>query len=806
MELPAVKGFEELTARPEKRTAKSRSTGLSDSLLIDSIITIVQNYYVDESRVENRFLIEATLKTLEEQDIIRLIGEGSENWTAFRGEDRLTFQIGNRYSFDDLVRDSLRLSRFLEKVDPALFKGKSVQEMSGTHLMLNAMLSSLDPHSNLLSSEEYKDLRQGTEGSFGGLGVVVGMQDDVLTVVKPLPKSPAARAGVNKFDRIMQIDDKVTFGTTIDDLIQYMRGEPGTRVRLSLLRDGEIAPRSIFLTREVIQVDSVEWKLIDTPNGKVFYAFVDSFSSRTASELREGLLKAQQKKDPIIGIVLDLRSNPGGLLDQAVKMADLFLDEGKILTTQGRTREHDSAKKGVSRFDYPIVVINNGDTASASEIVAGALRDHGRALIVGEPSFGKGSVQTVFELPGEQALKLTIARYYTPSGVSIQNVGIMPDIWLQPVTRAKDNLNLMGEYRYKSERFLDHSLDNDKVKNAREDMKAFYTVQPEKSARDKPKDVPLEFSLKVLMELAKRDGVPYPAERLRSSYWKASASSLIRKSLADLDKRSSEWLRRDLKVDWSNGRESAAADKEIVFNVQVPKRLAIKEGGTLEVPWQLRNTGKLPIYRLSAYLSGIQTSLGTNEVLIGKIDAGQTLKGVMKFQLNVDAKEGTIRMRAGLAHSGWPVVGKEQNFSVELRETQEPNINLNMYLANEEGGSQAGILEANERAKIKIILKNNSAVPAHDVEVRLVNLAGMQIRLDSNPIAVGRLNPGENKTVFVPLVASANLVSEDFRFGASVKSNEHVLPKKTHFALPSVPNARVSKSDVLTGTGPWKEN
>jgi carboxyl-terminal processing protease len=807
MQMPAVGGFEELAGRPEgKRSVKTRTSGLSDSLLIDSILTIVQNYYVDEARVENKPLMKATIRALDEQDIIRLHVKDDNDWTVIRGEDRLPFQFAGKYTFDELVRDSLRLSRFLEKVDPVVFKNKNIADRSGSHLLLNALLSSLDPHSNLLNPDEYRDLRQGTEGSFGGLGVVVGMQDDVLTVVKPLPKSPAARAGVNKFDRIMQIDDKVTYGTTIDDLIQYMRGEPGTKVRLSLLRDGEAAPRSVFLTREVIQVDSVEWKLIDAPQGKIFYAFVDSFSSRTASELREALLKAQQKKDPIIGIVLDLRSNPGGLLDQAVKMADLFLDEGKILTTQGRTREHDNAKKGVSRFDYPIVVINNGDTASASEIVAGALRDHGRALIVGEPSFGKGSVQTVFELPGDQALKLTIARYYTPSGVSIQNVGITPDIWLQPMIKAKDNMNLMGDYRYKSERFLDHSLDNDKLKNAREDMKAFYTVVPEKSPKDKAKDVPLEFSVRVLTELAKKDGVPYPAERLRSSYWKASAAGLIRKSLADLEKRSTDWLRRDLKVDWNEGKESAAPDKDVMFSVQIPKRVTMKEGSTLEVPWLLKNVGKFPVHRLSAYLSGIQGSLGTNEVLIGKIEPGQVLKGVMKFDLKVDAKDGTVRMRAGLARSGWPVVGKEQNFAIELQETQEPNITLDMYLSNEEGGSQAGILEANERARIKVILKNNSNIVAHNVDLRLVNLAGNQIRVDSNPLSVGQMAPGSSKVVFVPLVASANLVSEEFRFGASVKSTEHVVAKKTHYSLPSIPNARVSKSDMLTGSGPWKEN
>ena len=809
-ELSAIGTMKDLALRPrgERRRAElgKASTGLSDSLLIDSILTIVQNYYVDEDRVGNRKLMEETLKALEISDFVRLSFPNPDTWAVTKANETVTFRLSDKYAFDELVRDSLKLARLLDRHPEPLAKDKKI-EKNGSHLVVNAMLAGLDPHSNLLDSEEYRDLRQGTEGSFGGLGVVVGMQDDVLTVVKPLPKSPASRAGVAKLDRIMQIDDKNTFGTTLDDLIQYMRGEPGTKVRLSLLREGDLAPRNVQLTREIIQVDSVESKLIPAVKGNVFYAFIDSFSSRTAAELREALIKAQQKKEPIIGIILDMRSNPGGLLDQAVKVADLFLDEGKILTTQGRSREFDMAKKNLYHFDYPIAILTNGDTASASEIVAGALKDQGRAVVIGEPSFGKGSVQTVFELPGKQALKLTIARYFTPKGISIQNIGINPDIWLQPLQKNKTNLNLLGEYRYKSERFLDHSLDAEKAKtvmSASRSQKAYYLLPANK--KDTDPDVPLIFATKFLGELAKRDGVPFPVERLRATYWKASADTFVKKSLVDFDKAAMDWLAKDQKINWSEANENSDDDRNVQFIVQMPKRMSMQEGKTLEVPYQLKNLSKKPIYRLSVYLSSIQSSLGTNEALIGKIEPGQTLQGTMKFEMKVSAREGSVRMRAGVGRSGWPVPNREKEFYVELTETKKPDISMNMSLVSEEGGNQAGILEPSENAKIRVNVRNNSAIIAHKVELKLVSLAGRQISVDTKAVALGDLKPGESKVALVAVHAGNSIVSDEFKFGALIESDEYVFPSKTHFALPSSPKARMSKSDVLTGTGPWKEN
>jgi carboxyl-terminal processing protease len=582
-------------------------------------------------------------------------------------------------------------------------------------------------------------------------------------------------------------------------------------VNLFVLRDGDFAPRRLSLTREIIQVDSVESKLLPTGKGKILYSYIDSFSSRTAVELRDAMIKAQRDADPLAGVILDMRGNPGGLLDQAVKVADLFIDEGRILSTQGRTREYEMAKNNLYRFDYPLVILTNGDTASASEIVAGALRDHGRALVIGEPSFGKGSVQTVFELPGEQALKLTIARYFTPKGISIQNTGIMPDIWLQPVQKAKENWNLLGDYRYKSERYLDHSLDPGKarVANQHEEWKAFYLL-PEVTGASKvpPKDIPLDFAQKLLTEIAGRDGVPMPKERLRSSYWKASASQFLRESLERLDSATEQWLQSRSNVDWSETtKERVAFDpRRIRFNIDLDDRFEIQEGQPALIPWRVKNLGKEAITRLSVFVTSNRNNLGTSEVLIGKIEPGEELRGMVRYEIKATTKESPVRIRVGLARSGGPLTNLERHLIVEIKEGEVPRFDIAMKLTQETGGKAEGVLEAGEQARLEVTIRNNSSVSASMVEAKVANLAGKQIRVDERKLKVGPVEPGEVRVIRVPIQASLELTSEQLQLGVSVVSREQMEASKSHFFISGSPVPRVSKSNVNTGRSPWTEN
>jgi carboxyl-terminal processing protease len=301
---------------------------------------------------------------------------------------------------------------------------------------VTGMIKSLDPHSSFLTPEQYKELQVDTSGTFGGLGIVIAMQNDQLTVVSPIEDTPAFKAGLQSGDRIVKIDGQITKGMTIQDAVKKMRGPENTKVTLTILRKDMKEPKDYVITRAVIKIKSVKHNMYD---GNIGYIRISSFQESTMDELRKALEQVNGKSSNLQGLVIDVRNNPGGLLDQAVKTSDAFLKSGTIVSTKGRVKAIESkfvAKDDGTEPTVPMVVLVNEGTASASEILAGALQDNGRAIVLGMQTFGKGSVQTVIPLEDGSALKLTTAKYYTPKGRSIQAEGIKPDIVVEFIRQA----------------------------------------------------------------------------------------------------------------------------------------------------------------------------------------------------------------------------------------------------------------------------------------------------------------------------------------------------------------------------------
>lgn len=309
---------------------------------------------------------------------------------------------------------------------------------------LNGMLSSLDPHSGFMNEDEAKSMNIQNKGEFGGLGIEVTMENGVIKVVSPIDDTPAARAGIQAGDLIVELDGKPVTGMTLNEAVDKMRGKVGTDIMLTVVRKEAKGPLKIKLTRDIIQIQSVKSRLI---NDNVGYIRITTFNAQTQPGLNKAFddIKKKLGNNKLIGYVIDLRNNPGGLLDQAISVSDTFLDKGEIVSTRGRNPDdtrRDSSTPGDMTGGLPIVVLINGGSASASEIVSGALQDNKRAIIVGTQSFGKGSVQTLINVPGGGMVRLTTARYYTPSGRSIQAKGITPDIIVEPakvVTESKEN-------------------------------------------------------------------------------------------------------------------------------------------------------------------------------------------------------------------------------------------------------------------------------------------------------------------------------------------------------------------------------
>ena len=358
---------------------------------------------------------------------------------------------------------------------------------------ISGMLTSLDPHSSYMNLKNYKEMQVNTRGAFGGLGIQVSMENGVVKVISPIDDTPAYRAGIEAGDYITHLDGEMVQGMTLQDAVEKMRGKVGFDIKLTIRRKGTPDPFDVTVTRAVIKITSIRSRL----EGKIGYVRITSFTEQSNSGLKKAVDKFDKELgDDLLGIVLDLRNNPGGLLDQAIAVSDSFLERGEIVSTRSRNAEDTSrfsARPGDLAKGKPVVVLINGGSASASEIVAGALQDHRRAVILGTQSFGKGSVQTIMPLPGHGAMRLTTSRYYTPSGRSIQGEGVTPDILVEPA-----KIETIGKKSQRREADLKGALKNDNVKGTSEGKD---TKDKKPTKDDKAEEAPVDYQLTRALDL-----------------------------------------------------------------------------------------------------------------------------------------------------------------------------------------------------------------------------------------------------------------------------------------------------------------
>ena len=381
---------------------------------------------------------------------------------------------------------------------------KYVEDVDDAKLIeaaINGMLTSLDPHSSYLSPDDADDMRVQTRGAFGGLGIEVTQEDGFVKVITPIDETPAAEAGVEPGDFITHVDGEGLLGLTLDAAVQLMRGPVGSEIIITIVREDEPEPFDISIIRDTIKLTAVR----DRSIGQTIVMRVSTFNEQTYPNLRDGIAKQIEAAggiENINGFVVDLRNNPGGLLNQAIMVSDAFLEKGEIVSTRGRdpaTGDRWNAQSGDLAQGKPIVVLINGGSASASEIVAGALQDHHRAIVVGTKSFGKGSVQTIMPLPGEGAMRLTTARYYTPSGRSIQALGVSPNIIVeQPRRTPKNDEPEEEQKKMRSEADLRGSLDNDSISDAERTQIEAERATAEKTAKLRKDDFQLAYAIDLL--------------------------------------------------------------------------------------------------------------------------------------------------------------------------------------------------------------------------------------------------------------------------------------------------------------------
>ena len=369
---------------------------------------------------------------------------------------------------------------------------------------ISGMLSSLDPHSSYMAPEDFSTMQVQTRGEFGGLGIEVTQENGFIKVVSPIDDTPAANAGIEAGDFITKVDGESTLGKTLDEAVDKMRGPVGSEIIITVVREGVDEPFDVSIIRDTIEIKAVKART----EGKTIVLRVSSFTSKTYPNLKDSLekeIKAAGGLENVNGVVVDLRNNPGGLLNQAIRVSDAFLESGEIVSTRGRAAgdaERYNATPGDLTNGKPVVVLINGGSASASEIVAGALQDHHRAIIVGTKSFGKGSVQTIIPLSSDgAAMRLTTARYYTPSGRSIQSLGVSPDILVKQRVRSDEDPEKDQNFQ-RFEADLENSLSNDSLTEDERNFLENERKQQEETAKMRNDDYQLSYALDVLKGLA----------------------------------------------------------------------------------------------------------------------------------------------------------------------------------------------------------------------------------------------------------------------------------------------------------------
>jgi carboxyl-terminal processing protease len=392
-------------------------------------------------------------------------------------------------------------------------RAQYVEEVDSQKLIeaaINGMLTSLDPHSSYMPPEDFSDMQVQTRGEFGGLGIEVTQEDGFVKVVAPMDGTPADKAGIEAGDFITHVNGESVQGLMLDEAVDMMRGEVGSEIIVTVVREGVDEPFDVSIIRDTIKVTAVRSRVV----GKTVVLKINTFNDQTTPGLKEGMEKSIKElggMENVNGFVVDLRNNPGGLLTEAISVADAFLDKGEIVSTRGRAAsdgERFNATTGDDAKGKPIVVLINGGSASASEIVSGALQDHHRAIVVGTKSFGKGSVQTVVPLRGEGAMRLTTARYYTPSGRSIQSLGVMPDILVnQPPPKTPEEVEAAAklaedESRMRTEADLRGAISNDSMTEDEQRLLEEERTKVEETAKLRDEDYQLAYAVDIIKGLA----------------------------------------------------------------------------------------------------------------------------------------------------------------------------------------------------------------------------------------------------------------------------------------------------------------
>jgi carboxyl-terminal processing protease len=735
------------------RTGAPAGHGSSQSVTSQAFMYL-DAFYVDPKRIVPITLLESAFRSMESQYTAVLVDVAPDKKSATvraGGFDR-SFDLSQLSGSADIARVIDQVVDFIaERLGPDVEKDKLL------YLAVNGALRELDPHTNIFSMKHFKDFKTTTSGSFGGIGFTFNAADGELTIISPIPDTPAARAGLQSGDKIVFIDGVPTTNMSSDTAVGRMRGEPGTPVTLTVAREGWSEPHDFPIIREIIKIVSVESRLLNGESGPpVVYARVKNFQTDTSAELAAAIRKLETPATA--GVILDMRDNPGGLLDEAVRLADGFLDEGTIVSTRNRSGRGKAETAGRSDAPFtrlPLVVLVNRGSASAAEIVSAALQDK-RALLVGERTFGKGSVQQAFPLSDGGGVLLTVAQYLTPGDVSIQSIGVMPDIALEPVLVTPERLQLaavkshMGEADLEnafstwgnshreavaSQRFLrTEDRDRDLLAKKREERR-------EPTEQEKAAKLAAEFEVRLARRiLGAAKGRKDAATRTGLL---AVAREVIGKSGPEEEQKIGAALAARA-IDWSNG-STAAAGATAKLVARLPQGQLLKAGEKTGITIAVTNTGTETLHRVWGRTVSANPLLKNLDFAFGSIAPGQTREWTAPFEVPGVVEERWDALALTL-QSGGADPATVTGGSLEIKARPAPEYAYRYTLRDENLQDKAksgdGRLQEGERARLDVEVTNRGKAESPLLEVNLSADEKEELYLEEARRKIEKVAPG----------------------------------------------------------------
>ncbi len=760
------------SALATSKPGDGKSYDLTRLEAVNETLKYIRDRYVDPDRVKPRDMLLSALNNIQ-RDVAQVIvipdGNGEVLLRVDTEEKKI--RVDNVLGPWDVAAKLREVFAFLQK---HLADDGDVDLREIEYAACNGILRTLDPHSTFLSPEQYKEMNLSTSGHFGGLGIVISIRDQMLTIIRPMPGTPAGRAGLKRNDRVMKIDNESTLNMPLDDAVRRLRGKPGTKVSVWIAREGEWeGVKQVDLVREQIRVPSV---LAQRLEGDVGYLRLKQFQATSTNEIRDELDKLKGQ-GALKGLVLDLRGNPGGLLEQAAKVADLFVSRGVIVATQGASegREEKKASSSGTEPPYPLVVLVNAASASASEIVAGALKNLNRAVIVGQTTFGKGSVQLVFPdvTQDKAALKLTIAQYLTPGDKSIQGVGVTPHIELDPMTVDPLEMDLAIQHDGVHENDLSQHLSNDRATKGDKPLQTvrYYLSQKERDEmRERGGELDDEFQqdfpIRFARDLARRLQAGAPAqEQVRDAtrFIEDTREAELKAVSAELSK---------LGVDWTAPSDLHApgphkGDFEVTVKTNRPGD-RVMAGETLDLEVTVKNNGSVPVYRLRATTESDNPYFNEKELVFGKIGPGEEVtaktplswceredKGQAKGSADDAKRSCKIPMDALSRSDGvkihFDAAGGHTPGSAEIRPTiialERPLFQYAYQIADNVKGNGDGLLQRGEQATMYLTVKNVGPGRSYESQANLANRSGEGVLLRKGRFDISNMKPGDVRHV-----------------------------------------------------------